>query len=261
MADGGDEEEDYMSDKFLFGAADTRPGLPILKRVAKQYNKDERHKVLNEKNKIKPIKEREKEQREQGMASAIDNSNVGFALLQKMGYKKGAGLGKEGTGRADPIPIAIKTDRGGLGRETQIKRQQQKKQTLREETAKKRTKLEQHQREHFRQQISNKFAEKKIKSDLYKSQKACEQLDKAKGQLCKLEWFWPQETSEEEEEENEEEKDDEEDGSELQPHEMLRELTAYLRTQHLYCIWCGTTFDDPEDLADNCPGDTAAEHD
>ena len=94
MAD--EDEEDYMSDKFLLGLGDSRPGLALLDRVTKQNKKEERHKLTCQKNRTKPMHVREAEHREQGMASALDSSNKGFALLQKMGYKQGTGLGKQG---------------------------------------------------------------------------------------------------------------------------------------------------------------------
>lgn len=71
-------------------------------------------------------------------------------------------------------------DRGGLGREMLLKRQREIKETLKEESAKKRTKVEQSQRDNFRRHMSGKFAERQTASDLYKSQKACEQLDRSK---------------------------------------------------------------------------------
>jgi len=75
-------------------------------------------------------------------------------------------------------------DRGGLGRDNHLKRQNEVKKTLLEEKTKKRIKVEQRLREDFRKHMSSKFGDKKIQSDLYKSQKACEQLDKAKVQFC-----------------------------------------------------------------------------
>ena len=71
-------------------------------------------------------------------------------------------------------------DRGGLGHEMLLKRQREIKESLKEEAAKKRIKVEQNQRENFRRHMSGKFAERQTASDLYKSQKACEQLDKSK---------------------------------------------------------------------------------
>lgn len=93
MAD--EEEEDYMSESFLLGLGDSRPGL-LPDRIAKEYEKEAKRKHKQEKNKVKPLKERENEHREVALASAIDSSNKGFALLQKMGYKEGMGLGKSG---------------------------------------------------------------------------------------------------------------------------------------------------------------------
>jgi hypothetical protein len=91
-----DDEEDYMSDKYLFEASNATQGLPINKLTALKNKKETQHKLSNQRNKVKPLKEKEHEKREEGMAKALDNTNIGFALLQKMGYKKGTGLGKEG---------------------------------------------------------------------------------------------------------------------------------------------------------------------
>jgi len=184
-------------------------------------------------------------------------------MLQKMGFKHGMGLGKDGTGRAEPIPLAVKADRGGLGRDMLLKRQRDMKEVLKHETARKRVKIEQNQRDSFRRHMSGKFAERQTSSDLYKSQKACEQLDKSKDLPCVEKWFWPEEKTElddEEEKEEDKEEAEEEKEEELEPSEKLVHLTMYLRRTHHYCIWCGTKFDDDQDMADNCPGDTAQDH-
>lgn len=41
-------------------------------------------------------------------------SGRGLALLEKMGWKKGQGLGREGSGKVLPVEASIKTDMGGL---------------------------------------------------------------------------------------------------------------------------------------------------
>ena len=81
------------------------------------------------------------------------------------------------------IPSFI--DRGGLGRDMLLKRQREVKEALKHETAKKRVKIEEKQRDNFRKHMSGRFAERQTSSDLYKSQKACEQLDKSKVRSCK----------------------------------------------------------------------------
>lgn len=264
-----EEEEDYMSDKFLLGAAENAPGL-VPDKIAKKYKREMKHNELNQRNKIKPMRVRETEHRELGLASALNSSNKGFAMLQKMGFKHGMGLGKDGTGRAEPIPLTVKADRGGLGRDVLLKRQREVKEALKHETAKKRVKIEQNQRDSFRRHMSGKFAERQTSSDLYKSQKACEQLDKSKNLPCVEKWFWPEvktelddeEEKEEDKDEDDEDKDEDKDEveEELEASEKLEHLTMYLRRTHQYCIWCGTKFDDDQDMTDNCPGDTAQDH-
>ena len=58
--------------------------------------KETQQKEKNIKNRQKTYKEQENENREAALQSSISNENKGFALLQKMGYKAGQGLGKEG---------------------------------------------------------------------------------------------------------------------------------------------------------------------
>ncbi|KAL6070712.1 G-patch domain-containing protein [Balamuthia mandrillaris] len=53
------------------------------------------------------------------MDKALDEDNIGFRLLQKMGWKAGQGLGKEGSGIVAPIRVDIKEDFLGLGKKEQ----------------------------------------------------------------------------------------------------------------------------------------------
>lgn len=50
-----------------------------------------------------------------GKGEPIDATNKGFTLLQKMGWKEGEGLGKDGGGRKEPIQNVKLRGRGGLG--------------------------------------------------------------------------------------------------------------------------------------------------
>ncbi|KAG2215466.1 hypothetical protein INT45_001826 [Circinella minor] len=50
------------------------------------------------------------------MESHIPETNMGYKLLQKMGWKAGQGLGSKGQGRVDPIRIDIKEDVLGVGK-------------------------------------------------------------------------------------------------------------------------------------------------
>ncbi|KAI8849190.1 hypothetical protein BC829DRAFT_392143 [Chytridium lagenaria] len=55
-----------------------------------------------------------------GLDVPIDDRNLGFKLLQKMGWSVGKGLGKNLQGRVDPIPVSLKLDTTGVGKETQM---------------------------------------------------------------------------------------------------------------------------------------------
>ncbi|KAH9853196.1 hypothetical protein C2E23DRAFT_823624 [Lenzites betulinus] len=49
----------------------------------------------------------------------IKSNNIGFSMLEKMGWKEGSPLGLSGDGRVDPIPFYVKNDLTGLGKSTQ----------------------------------------------------------------------------------------------------------------------------------------------
>ena len=55
--------------------------------------------------------------------------------------------------------------------------------------------------------------------------------------------------------------EEEEEEVEIPPDEMLKIITEYLRTEYLFCIWCGITFENAEDLNSNCPGNSREDHD
>eukprot|EP00771_Trimastix_marina_P000550 gnl/Trimastix_PCT/157.p1 GENE.gnl/Trimastix_PCT/157~~gnl/Trimastix_PCT/157.p1 ORF type:complete len:188 (-),score=27.15 gnl/Trimastix_PCT/157:24-587(-) len=54
-------------------------------------------------------------QKTQGLAWAQDHSRFGFKLLEKMGWKQGTGLGKEGQGSQTHVHIPVKSDHLGIG--------------------------------------------------------------------------------------------------------------------------------------------------
>lgn len=68
----------------------------MVRRVKEAMKKEIKQNETNIKNRQKTFKEQEKESREEALQNSISNENKGFALLQKMGYKAGQGLGKEG---------------------------------------------------------------------------------------------------------------------------------------------------------------------
>ncbi|NXA32648.1 GPT11 protein, partial [Eudromia elegans] len=253
-----DEEEDYMSDSFL--KQDVRPGLPMVRRAREAIQKEEKQKEANEKNKQKSVKEEEQERRDAVLRSALGNENRGFALLQKMGYKSGQALGKSGEGIIEPIPLNIKTGVSGLGHDEFKKRKAEEKLESYRQKLHMKKKANEQAADQFRTRFKNKQEERKMEADLRKSQRACQQLDMQKDiDVPKEIWYWIE--PEDEEQKDEEEKEDECASSDFSVSEKLQLLTAYLREQHFYCIWCGITYEDAEDLSSNCPGDSAADHD
>ncbi|KAM9365997.1 G patch domain-containing protein 11 [Pholidichthys leucotaenia] len=254
-----DEEEDYMSDAFLSKIQDVKPGVSMVRRVKEAMKREAQQKEKNMKNRQKSYKEQEKESREEALQSSISNENKGFALLQKMGYKAGQGLGRMGAGRVDPIPLNIKTDRGGIGMEEARKRKAEEELECYQQKIRARKQNETKSLEDFRSRVRTEREERKIEGDLRRSQRSCEQLDSQKGITVPREtWYWPKADVDEEGDDLKEDK--EEEITDLTPFDKLQILTSYLRGVHFYCIWCGTTYYDEEDLCSNCPGDTAAEH-
>lgn len=84
----------------------------------------------------------------------------------------------------EPIPVVVKTNRGGLGQEAHQKRKQEIQAMMRTAMATKRRKMEEKHKGDFMERKSKQFSEKLAERDLYKSQKVCEQLDSQKV------WRW-----------------------------------------------------------------------
>lgn len=96
------------------------------------------------------------------MDTFIPSNNVGYKLLQKMGWRTGSGLGRDGSGMVEPIRAQLKEDVMGLGKkeleeevaESATKRKAleiEKEQTVEE----KRRKLDQHlEKEKIKEEVT-----------------------------------------------------------------------------------------------------------
>jgi len=296
-----------MSDDFLAKCIpeDVRPGFKRTHKSQREYDmqkkKDEQIEQSRLAKKMRiPTKIAEIQTREEGLQKAIDSSNKGFALLKKMGYKEGESLGKSNTGRLEPIPIEVRNDRSGIGREDALQKVIETKykirQKHREDQMKRKELSDQNFAEEFRKQQSHNHKLKQIEGDLNRSKKTCYQLDQAKGFTEPIEmWFWPDMNKDENDSiidddiDGEPIKDEkqlsidteeasvteitgyddrvkpdfipkEDIGCEFLPEEQLNIITEYLRSQYLYCLWCGITFSDNQDMSSNCPGSTRDDH-
>ncbi|XP_011868995.1 PREDICTED: G patch domain-containing protein 11 [Vollenhovia emeryi] len=257
------DDDDYMSDKFLQDS-DKRVSSSLIykhsdrREFALMKKRAELESRLKEQNKSIRIVEAEK--REEGLSCAISNANKGFEMLMKMGYKPGQGIGKTQSGMTEPIPVQVKADRQGLGKTLK------KKDSYKHGNAN--AKLDNMDTRDFRSRLAQGKAEQLQKTDLYKSQKVCQELD-AKENIEKPEepWFWLESREEKQVDDTDDDDDDDDDDDEddkdeetLSNVEKLDILTRYLRKKYCYCIWCGTKFDDEDDLRDNCPGSTRNDH-
>ncbi|KAH9507291.1 G patch domain-containing protein 11 [Bulinus truncatus] len=277
------DEDDYMSDKFLQQCSDTRPGL-VPKRIQEKFDKDKKQQEAQKQNKTVSIRKLEITQREAGLTASIPIESKGFALLQKMGYKPGMGIGKKGTGRIEPVTIEVKNNRLGLGKDADMKRKAHEMSHMRTKMEAKRAKADEKRQENFMGRLKERFSSISVERDLKKAQKVCLQLDQEQGLVEPGEiFFWPdnclpsQKTDEDENEEEQHKDCLEEtyDDSDLDEDEVLEcpaylefsgferldILTRYLRNSYCYCLWCGVRYNDQQDLGSNCPGNSSEAHD
>ncbi|CAG8454669.1 10807_t:CDS:2 [Paraglomus brasilianum] len=259
------DPEDYMSDIFL---AET----PKPKKATLTYSERRRLKLSSNRGSIKPLREREKESREQGLSQRIDteeNASPGLMLLRRMGYKEGMALGRSAGGRIDPVPVEIRQGRSGLGLGTEIRERESEE----VERAVKKARIED---EEYRSRIREGRLEKRAFAQLESAKRICEDLDVKIG-VEKNPLWWTPETdpaddqstlAESDEDGNEkgresDKHDDVADGN-LSPEDtriQLGVILDYLREKHHYCFYCGSVYKDADELERECPGETEEDHD
>ncbi|VDK44992.1 unnamed protein product [Anisakis simplex] len=94
--DGDEENDDYMSDVFTATTSDIRPGIAISHSQRRILKIESERKEYEERLKSQPKRaELEREMREKALQKPISSESKGFALLAKMGYKPGMSLGKQ----------------------------------------------------------------------------------------------------------------------------------------------------------------------
>ncbi|GMS79288.1 hypothetical protein PENTCL1PPCAC_1463, partial [Pristionchus entomophagus] len=204
-----DSEDDFMSDKFLAGTEEIRPGLAKTnhqRRIMKIEN--ERAEAEAERIRLQKLKKPihiETERREEVMATPISAGSKGFALMAKMGFKPGMSLGKKkdendlGSGIKEPLNIVVRNHRGGLGVESaEVERVKKEESTakLRIEAQlkrmKERARMADDLSDDYRKRARMASSRKQIIGDIIKSRKACHEMDMRKdSELPEEPWFWP----------------------------------------------------------------------
>lgn len=89
-------------------------------------------------------------------------------MLAKMGYKQGDSIGRNtSAGIVEPIPIQIKNDRRGLGREAAIKQLEEYREKLRKAKTEFKSENATTSIHQFRQRMAQKTNEKQLEADLW----------------------------------------------------------------------------------------------
>ncbi|KAF2846841.1 G-patch-domain-containing protein [Plenodomus tracheiphilus IPT5] len=167
-----DEDDDYMN--MVFEDAPKGPKYETaLQRAARKRKEGE----AKARQKTKAEREEEAEAaREAALATALPETNKGFKMMAKFGFKQGDALGKSEDARKDPIRVNVKDDRGGIGLESERKRKFRE-QFEEAERLVKRSKEEEGDYLEMRRQEQ---MEKKLERDLDSAQRTAERLaDKA----------------------------------------------------------------------------------
>nr|CDJ80948.1 D111 G-patch domain containing protein [Haemonchus contortus] len=290
-----EELDDYMSDDFLTGTKDVKPGL-VTSREHKRWLKAEVEKMENRQNERPPPKTKrdlEKALREEALSKPVPETSKGFALLAKMGFKPGMSLGRKkdendlGSGITEPIPVEVKATRTGLGHANE--QEKQAKLRIQQEMERMKRRAEQHAEltEEYKKRKREMSNTKDLIKDIVSSRKICVELDlRANVEQPEESWFWKSyikresvdcrvgsssygEVSDRNEDlrfyyANGKEAPEEERYDELPDeilHEKLIRITCYLRDTYRYCIWCGCQFENSDELDSYCPGQDRHAHD
>ncbi|KAK8789948.1 hypothetical protein WA158_006728 [Blastocystis sp. Blastoise] len=182
-------------------------------------------------------------QLEENLSTPLSKSGIGFKLLQKMGFKEGEGLGKDGNGIVEPIKIQYKNDNLGIGLEkpkVSLVRIKQKEIE--------REKVFQKKRQTYQEYVHDKYEMKSYMKDIRSARRVCQTLDEQHDKEQNK--YWPIENKEEEE--------SFECISDIKSY--LVKILMYLRQTYHYCFYCGIEFSSEEDMKNNCPGISKEDH-
>lgn len=212
-----------------------KPGLTFNRGIKRKNELEMKKKDFDQKKRIVS----ESMARTSGLEKPIEETNKGFQMLQKMGFRAEEGMKK-------PIPIEVKAGRSGLGMESA--------------TIQKLIDVDTRRFKQFKQKTTLTVQERLKIKDLKCSQRSCLNLDSdiRIETPCK-EYFWPfkvirEMKAKEENSESSSPVQEEEDEDLIDTAQKLEEITTYLRSFHKFCLWCGIKFESTADMEQNCPG-------
>ncbi|EPX75269.1 RNA-binding protein [Schizosaccharomyces octosporus yFS286] len=289
MTSSESDVEDYMSMKF-----DSAPSTLLSNEEKRDVESKERgfqpsQKTLEYENFKKAISESVSE-RSAGSKKALE-------MMKKMGYKSGSALGVEEKEEEEPLYVEKKQDKGGIGYENDKKRRLED--IIKEERLdiEKQTKSI----NEFSTEKSKEYLEKKLANQCSSAQRVLEKLETNELEKSGLEMtaekahpyyrsllLRKEQDLEErvkrkrlasrvplaqletasgsdvpEQLESEPTKMDKEFHyfESLTELEKLSTVLLYLRRKYFYCLYCGFSYDNLEDLETNCPGVYEDDHD
>ncbi|XP_010524390.1 PREDICTED: G patch domain-containing protein 11 [Tarenaya hassleriana] len=250
------EEDDYMADLSRFlppEPSQTSKRVPPRKasdsKTANVEPSRKKPKALSWQERRKAEKEKKQMEEDQQTLARIDTpiseSNIGFKLLKQMGYTPGLALGKEGSGRAEPVGLEIRRSRAGIGREHPHKEKRRREEIEADNIKRKEEEL----MSDFGSRQKSQWRIRRIMVNFRKAKAALDQLENKE--------VVPEKRNEEEEDgKSGEEEEEEEEITE----EDLQEILIKLRDEYRYCLFCGFQYETAEALASNCPGINEDDH-
>ncbi|KAL5365833.1 hypothetical protein BJX96DRAFT_180198 [Aspergillus floccosus] len=182
-----DEEEDYMS---MIIEEPTQKETFAQKKRRQQREAEARAKVPSK----AELAAREAARRDEALAkSTLDPSNKGFQMMAKLGFKPGQTLGKRAApapdekddtggeggdgetpdakrGRAEPLNLVFKEDRGGIGLDSEKKRK------FREEAQAAAAKVQREEGD-YRDRVREERETRRAEGQFHAAQKVAERLD------------------------------------------------------------------------------------
>ncbi|VDN18815.1 unnamed protein product [Gongylonema pulchrum] len=203
------DAEDYMSD--MYTAIDIRPGIVTTHTQTRRLKIESKQVENMERLRNRPkISEMEKKMRDDGLAKPVEADSKGFLLLSKMGYKPGMSLGVEKEGRSEgikePIALELKSNRSGLGHDTEEDERRKKRMRIYQAAVSARAKAHEALIDDFSERKRWAVHLKQLSTDLQKSRKVCQELDARLSEItdylrsthCYCIWCGAQYDSEEE---------------------------------------------------------------
>lgn len=242
--------------------------LPSSTPTTKKSNESKNITILGK----KKVSELMAETIEQSMAQPISSSSKGFKLLQKFGgYSGDCGLGKNNQGIQEPLKVETReSDRSGIGSFDAI---------CTSSTSSKRSKSESDQifnelSRSYRSHIIEPLQEKKIITYLKSAERIIYELDIGSDTCITCHNLWPEELQSSINSDScghEEDSSSDDDRVEMkrvvvdapsieERNQRLDECLKYLRSVHLYCLFCGCRYESAQELADLCPGINDEDH-